>query len=219
MAKLYFRYGAVSSAKTLNLLAVVHNYEQKNQSAILVKPRLDDRFGADTVKSRAGLEQKADFLLCDDSIDELWGEQILGKSCVVVDEAQFLSAKCIDHLRKITIAYKIPVICYGLRTDFRTQLFEGARRLFEVADSIEEIKTVCLHCGKKATVNLKLVDGIPTLAGNQVELGCEESYQPVCFSHYVELTKPVSTEQSSMQTDTVKLKEKTEDQLELSVNL
>lgn len=187
MAKLYFRYGTVSSAKTLNLLAVVHNYEQKDQRALLVKPIMDDRFGADLVKSRAGLERAADFLIDDSNLNEFWGDMLQSVACIVVDEAQFLSANVIDHFRKITITYNIPVICYGLRTDFRTNLFEGARRLFEVADSIEEIKTVCAKCGRKAIINLKLADGVPTISGPQVQLGCEESYIPVCFKHYMEL--------------------------------
>ncbi len=198
MAKLYFRYGTVSSAKTLNLLAVVHNYKQKNQKALLVKPKIDERFGADIVKSRAGLEQRADFLMSDDSKSDFWGDYLQGVSCVLVDEAQFLSADCIDHLRLITVTYNIPVICYGLRADFKTQLFEGSRRLFEVADSIEEIKTVCLHCGRKATVNLKLLDGQPTVEGAQIQLGCEETYVPVCFSHYVELIKPVELKEQGV---------------------
>ena len=187
MAKLYFRYGTVSSAKTLNLLAVVHNYEQKKQKALLIKPKLDDRFGAELVKSRAGLERKADFLISDESISDFSGPILEGVSCVLVDEAQFLSAHCIDHLRDITVTNNIPVICYGLRTDFRSNLFEGSKRLFELADSIEEIKTVCTHCGRKATVNLKLVDGKPTIDGPSVQLGCEETYLPVCFSHYHKL--------------------------------
>lgn len=189
MAKLYFRYGTVSSAKTLNLLAVVHNYEQKDQKAVLVKPKMDDRFGAELVRSRAGLEQKADFLMNDESKSNLWGDILQGVSCILVDEAQFLSSDCIDHLRKITVTYNIPVICYGLRADFRTQLFHGSRRLFEIADSIEEIKTVCARCGRKATVNLKLQDGKPTVEGSQVQLGCEETYLPVCFPHYLELVE------------------------------
>ncbi|TQV76722.1 thymidine kinase [Aliikangiella marina] len=187
MAKLYFRYGTVSSAKTLNLLAVVHNYEQKDQRALLVKPIMDDRFGKKLVKSRAGLERAADFLIDNDNLDEFWGDALANVACIVVDEAQFLSEAVIDHFRKITVTYNIPVICYGLRTDFRTNLFEGARRLFEVADSIEEIKTVCAKCGRKAIINLKLTNGVPTVDGPQVQLGCEESYIPVCYKHYMDL--------------------------------
>jgi thymidine kinase len=190
MAKLYFRYGTVSSAKTLNLLAVVHNYQQKGQKALLVKPKLDNRFGEKTVKSRAGLTREADFLLDDHCLGDFWGDYLNDVACVVADEAQFLSASSIEHLRKITVTYNIPVICYGLRTDFRTNLFEGARRLFELADSVEEIKTVCHHCGRKAIINLKLSDGVPTVDGPQVQLGCEESYIPVCYSHYLSLISP-----------------------------
>ncbi len=182
MAKLYFRYGTVGSAKTMNLLAVAHNYRQQHKRVILLKPRLDDRFGAGVIKSRAGLESEADMLLDADS--HIAREKVHGAHCILVDEAQFLSSAIIDQLRDIAWDENIPVICYGLRTDFRRQLFEGAKRLLELADAIEEVKTTCAYCNRKAIFNLKLLDGKPTLDGPTIELGTEEKYLPACSPCY-----------------------------------
>ena len=184
MAKLYFRYGVVSSAKTLNLLAVAHNYRAQNRKVILLKPALDTRFGTAEIRSRAGLETQADLLL--DRATQLRLADFEGMSCVLVDEAQFVSAAVIDQLRVLSIDSNIPVICYGLRADFRGELFEGSRRLLEVADSIEEIKTTCFFCNKKATMNLKHVDGKPDLEGPSVQLGAEEKFFPACYACYRE---------------------------------
>jgi len=178
MAKLYFRYGTVGSAKTLNLLAVAHNYELQNKKVFLIKPAIDTRFGEKVIKSRAGLEKEANLLIKDSK--ELDFSQFQNMDCILVDEAQFLPTEIIDDLRRVTIELNIPVICYGLRTDFRSNFFSGAKRLMEIADSIEEVKTTCFFCNKKAIVNLKLVNNEPTLDGPQVELGCEEKYVPAC---------------------------------------
>jgi thymidine kinase len=184
VAKLYFRHGTVSSAKTLNLLAVAHNYRSQGKQVVLIKPALDDRFGAEVIRSRVGIEQTADIkVLADTQMDR---KNFEGVSCILVDEAQFCSASVIDQLRAISIDLNIPVICYGLRADFRTQLFEGSRRLFELADSIEEVKTTCAFCNRKAITNLKHVDGVATLAGPAVDLGAEEKYFPACYCCYKE---------------------------------
>ncbi len=184
MAKLYFRYGTVGSAKTLNLLAVAHNYERQGKRVIVLKPAVDTRFGASRVASRAGLDRQADLLLEPET--GLPTTLFDSCHCILVDEAQFVSAFVIDQLREITAARDIPVICYGLRNDFRTRLFEGSRRLLELADSIEELKTTCAYCNRKAVFNLKSVDGKPTLDGPSQTLGCEELYLPACHTHYVE---------------------------------
>ncbi len=184
MAKLYFRYGTVGSAKTLNLLAVAHNYERQGKPVVVMKPAVDTRFGTSKVASRAGLNREADLLLEADT--EVPANLLEACNCILVDEAQFLSAFVIDQLWEITTSRNIPVICYGLRTDFRTHLFEGSRRLLELADSIEEIKTTCTDCNRKAVFNLKSVDGKPTLDGPSRTLGCEELYLPVCPTHYAE---------------------------------
>lgn len=184
MAKLYFRYGTMDSAKTMNLLAVAHNYRAQGKRVMLVKPALDDRFGRDVIASRAGLEKPVDMLIAPDgALDPAAFE---GLDCVLVDEAQFLSAGVIDKLRKLTLSHDLPVICYGLRTDFRTRLFEGAQRLMEVADSIEEVKVTCQFCRRKAVFNLRLVDGKGTLEGAQIQLGGNESYRPACARCYAE---------------------------------
>ncbi len=130
MAKLYFRHGTVGSAKTMNLLAVAHNYQAQGKRVVLIKPALDDRFGQGTIRSRAGLEKAADLLVANDSILDL--ATFAGAACALVDEAQFVSPSVIDQLRTISRDLDVPVICYGLRTDFRTHLFAGAKRLLEL---------------------------------------------------------------------------------------
>ncbi len=184
MAKLYFRYGTVGSAKTLNLLAVAHNYQQQGKRVVLAKPAMDTRFGAEYVVSRAGLRQRADVFLEPESV--LAAERFAGVSCVLVDEAQFLSPKVIDQLHALTRTADIPVICYGLRTDFRTRAFPGSARLFEIADSIEEVKTTCTYCNRKAVFNLKHKNGVATVTGPAVDLGAEEKYFPTCHRCYRE---------------------------------
>lgn len=184
MAKLYFRYGTVGSAKTLNLLAVAHNYERQGKRVLVIKPGFDTRFDLARVVSRAGLERPADVVLEAGEIPA--GHRAAEADCVLVDEAQFLSGEQVQTLREWTRELDVPVICYGLRTDFRTSLFEGARRLMELADSIEEVKTTCTFCNRKATQNLKYVDGVARVDGPSRELGGEERYQAVCYRHYQE---------------------------------
>ena len=182
MAKLYFRYGTMDSAKTLNLLAVAHNYRKQGKKCLLVKPKLDVRFGQALIRSRSGLEAEADLLVEGDQV--LDPELLSGQDCILVDEAQFLSEFVIEQLRDATIDHRVPVICYGLRTDFQARLFPGSRRLLELADSIEEVKVTCYTCSRKAVFNLRLVDGKPSFEGPQVELGADEKYVPVCWTHY-----------------------------------
>jgi|SRR5579862_1754285 len=189
MAKLYFRYGTVGSAKTMNLLAVAHNYQTQGKRVVLIKPVLDDRFGRTTIRSRAGLEKEADILAGEDAMLE--PRRFDGVACVLVDEAQFLSAHVVDQLRRISRDQDVPIICYGLRTDFRTRLFAGAKRLLEVADSIEEIKTTCYFCERKAIFNLKLLNGQPTVAGPSIDLGDEEKYLPACAACFDERVGPL----------------------------
>lgn len=172
----------MDSAKSMNLLAVAHNYRKQGKRVVLLKPKLDDRFGSTTIASRSGLEAEADFLVEEDR--GLPEELFKDTDCVLVDEAQFLSPKVIEQLRRATHDHGVPVICYGLRTDFKTKLFPGAKRLMELADRIEEVKVTCQHCRKKATFNLRLVDGVAAIDGPQVQLGADESYIPVCWHHY-----------------------------------
>lgn len=188
MAKLYFRFGAMGSAKTLNLLAVRHNYEAQGKSVLLLKPGLDDRFGAETVRSRAGMEYRADMLVGPDTVLDF--EAFRGLYCVLVDECQFLSAFLVEQLRELTRQLDIPVIAYGLRTDFRTRLFEGSARLMELADSLEEIKTTCRFCNRKAVFNLRHdASGRAIVEGPSVQLGADACYSPVCYPCYQERTE------------------------------
>ncbi|HTR53123.1 MAG TPA: thymidine kinase [Kofleriaceae bacterium] len=194
MAKLYFRYGTMDSAKSMNLLAVAHNYRKQGKRVLLVKPRLDTRFGASRISSRCGLEAEADLLVDEDAT--LDPRDFAGLDCVLVDEAQFLAPSLIDDLRRITVDPGVPVICYGLRTDFRTKLFPGAQRLMELADRIEEVKVTCQYCAKKAICNLRFVNGAPTVVGPQIQLGADEHYAPVCWAHYDEATRAIAVDTS-----------------------
>jgi thymidine kinase len=182
MAKLYFRHGAMACGKTLMLLAVAHAYEQQGKRVFVIKPELDDRFGGELVRSRAGTHRTADF--CAGPQSQLPLAEIQGVDCVLVDEAQFLSAPFVDLLRALTLEFDIPVICYGLRTDFQTQLFEGSKRLLELADTIEEIKTTCHYCNRKGIFNMRLHNGEPVLSGAKIQLGAEESYRSTCAHCY-----------------------------------
>jgi thymidine kinase len=194
VAKLYFRYGTMDSAKSMNLLAVAHNYRKQGKRVLLVKPRLDNRFGSTKISSRSGLEATADLLIDHDTV--LDPRDFAGLDCILIDEAQFLPPQVIDDLRRITVDPGIPVICYGLRTDFRTRLFPAAQRLMELADRIEEVKVTCQYCAKKAICNLRFVNGTPTVRGPQIQLGADEQYAPVCWGHYDEATRTLGHEAS-----------------------
>jgi thymidine kinase len=192
MSKLYFRYGTVNSAKTLNLLAVAHNYRQQGKRALIVKPAVDTRWGREWITSRAGPKMPADLVLERNSV--ITADDLMAVSCVLVDEAQFLSLFTVEQLAYIAHRNPgIPVICYGLRTDFKTRLFPASARLMELADSIEEIKTTCQYCERKAIFNLKFVNGVPTREGPSVELGAEEKYAPACALCYAEQHAAVTT--------------------------
>lgn len=182
MAKLYFRHGTVGSAKTLNLLAVAHNYRQQGKKVLLMKPGLDTRFGKEQIKSRAGLEMQADVLL--DGQTSILSLDFTDIQCILVDEVQFLCARLIEEFRQISLEWNIPILCYGLRTDFKGFLFEGSKRLMELADSIEEVKATCHFCNKKSIMNLKHVGGEAVRDGESIELGAEEKYYPACYACY-----------------------------------
>lgn len=186
MAKLHFKYGTMGSGKTLQLLVTAHNYEMQHKHVLILKPEMDTRFGYGIIKTRIGIERSADVLLQNDphvfNIPD-------NTSCILVDEAQFLSIEWVNYLRSVSTEYDIPVICFGLKADFKSELFPGSKRLFEVADKIEEIKTVCSVCTRKATQNLKMIDGKPVAKGPSIELGAEEKYLPVCWECYFSAVK------------------------------
>ena len=179
MSKLYFRYGAMGSSKTANALMVWYNYSERGQTALLVKPQLDNRDGERIIASRAGLSEPCVFM------EELPSLDLTGVACVIVDEAQFLTKEQVQQLVNIVDQKNIPVICYGLRADFQGNLFEGSHWLLAWADTIEEIKTVC-WCGRKATYNARLVDGRVVKEGEQIQLGGNESYIALCRKHWAE---------------------------------
>ena len=181
MAKLYFKYGAMGSSKTANALITKFNYEERGMKVWLIKPSIDVRDGADVVRSRIGLQSQAEIITPEKN---LWEEYQNHTDCnvIIADECQFFLAHQIDELRQIVDELNVPVLCYGLRTDFRTQLFEGSRRLFETADSIQEIKTICT-CGKKAIVNARLNwQGEVVIKGGQILIGGNDSYVAMCHS-------------------------------------
>ena len=187
MAKLYFRYGVVGAAKTLNLIAVHNTYKQQGKVSLIFKPAIDVRGGVEKVVSRSGAAEKVDALLPGGGIFEDVVRMIVEKQphCILVDEAQFLSLELVDDLKDLSYTYDIPVICYGLKTDFQTNLFPGSKRLLEVADSIEEVKTTCKHCNSKALYSLRRdKEGKAVFQGPQVLLGWDDTYEPVCHRHY-----------------------------------
>ena len=181
MAKLYFKYGAMGSSKTAQALITKFNYEERGMSVWLIKPATDDRDGATILRSRIGLEAPAEVVRPEDDILTLYAQR--GRRDVIIaDECQFLTPAQIQQLRQLVDEENVPVLCFGLRTDFQTHLFPGSRRLTELADSITEIKTIC-ECGSKATVNARIgADGRIVTQGAQVMLGGNDSYVAMCHA-------------------------------------
>ena len=177
MAKLYFRYGAMGSSKTANAIMVRYNYLERGGRVLMLKPRLDTRDGERMVRSRSGLSAPCAY------VEELEGMDVRGYDCVIVDEAQFLTRAQVLKLVEIVDEAEVPVICYGLRADFRGELFEGSACLLAWADTIEEIKTVC-WCGKKATCNARVQDGRVVKEGEQILLGGNEAFVSLCRRHW-----------------------------------
>lgn len=188
MAKLYFKYGAMGSSKSAQALTTKFNYEEKGMTVWLIKPGTDTRDGADIIKSRIGLSQKAQVISPDESISDAY-HNAGNYDVIIADEAQFLTPQQIDELRTLVDEEDLPVLCFGLRTDFQTHFFPGARRLMELADSITEIKTIC-ECGRKATVNARFDDsGRIITEGDQVVLGGNDRYTAMCHRCWVERIK------------------------------
>lgn len=193
MAKLYFKYGAMGSSKSAQALTTKFNYEEKGMTVWLIKPGTDTRDGADIIRSRIGLEQKAQIISPDESIAEAY-HNAGNYDVIIADEAQFLTPSQIDELRELVDEEDLPVLCFGLRTDFQTHFFPGAMRLMELADSITEIKTIC-ECGRKATVNARFDDsGRIITEGDQVVLGGNDRYTAMCHRCWVERIKEQDNE-------------------------
>ena len=186
MAKLYFKYGAMGSSKTAQALIPRYNYEENDLRVWLIKPSADSRDGEAVIRSRIGLEGVAQILSPEADVLEIFRTEQLGQcDVIIVDECQFLTEEQIDQLRAIVDEHNVPVMCFGLRTDFQCHLFAGSRRLMEVADTIQEIKTIC-DCGAKATVNARIdSEGHIVTQGEQLFLGGNDSYIAMCHKCWV----------------------------------
>ncbi len=181
MAKLYFKFGAMGSSKSASALMCRFNYLQKGINVLLMKPRIDNRFKSDEVVSRIGISAPCIAFADTENLQDLFEEEREknGVQVVIVDECQFCTKKQIDQLREI--AEEAPVLCYGLKTNFKGELFEGSKRLLEVADSIQEIKSVC-ECGKKAIMNGRFVKGHLVTDGSEIEIGGDDKYRGLCWN-------------------------------------
>lgn len=185
MAKVYFRYGTMRSGKTLDLLKVAHNYEELERKVVVLTPDIDTRNSLGIISSRAGMDHDGVIISSDTDLFDLVLSEHTKKtvSCVLVDEAQFLTREQVLQLCRLADDRKIPVIAYGLKSDFQGNLFEGSEAFLVYADKIEEIKTIC-WCGKKATFNARVKDGVVITEGEQIMIGDEE-YVPLCREHYM----------------------------------
>ena len=182
MAKLYYYYGAMGSSKSATLLMAAHTYERQGKKVMLFTSYVDDRFGTGVIASRVGIDKGAEIIGHNDNVVELVGDTT-GISCIFIDECQFLTREQVMQLSDIVDNDNVPVICYGLKTDFKGELFEGSAALFELADSFNEIKTTCSMCESKATMNLRTNNGKPVKTGNVIQIGDDE-YFPMCRKHY-----------------------------------
>lgn len=182
--KLYFRYGTMGSAKTALLLTTAYNFEERHMEYMCMKPIVDTRDGKSVIRSRIGIERHCEWIHADSDIYVLIRNKFRqdGKvmDWILIDEAQFLTAQQVDELSRVVDDFGCNVICYGLRTDFQSRLFEGSRRLFEIADTIDEVKSTC-NCGRKTIINARIdADGNFVSEGAQVEIGGNDRYVAVC---------------------------------------
>ncbi|UWY25716.1 thymidine kinase [Lacticaseibacillus paracasei] len=184
MAQLFFRYGAMNSGKSIEILKVAHNYEEQNKRVILMTSAVDDRAGFGMIASRIGLERTAIPITHETNLYDIIKATDPKAACVLIDEAQFLQKHHIFEAARVVDELHIPVMAFGLKNDFRNELFEGSKYLLLYADKIEEMKTICWFCAKKAIMNLRIHDGQPVYEGKQVLIGGNESYYPVCRHHY-----------------------------------
>lgn len=186
MAQLFFIYGTMNSGKSIQLLSTAHSYQEQGKSVLLLTPSTDTRDGVGTISSRIGLSEEAMVISPDTNLWELEGVNFFfnGYDAILVDEAQFLSKDQITQLSEIVDQLNIPVMAYGLKNDFSNHLFPGSEQLVLLADKLIEMKTTCKWCNKKATMNLRVVDGSPAYEGEQVEVGGNEDYLSVCRYHY-----------------------------------
>lgn len=189
MAKLYFKYGVMGSSKTAQALITKFNYEERGMKVWLIKPLTDSRDGNGLIKSRAGLSAPAYVLPYEENVYESFQKLKEQVDVIIVDECQFISEAQVDQLSMLVIDYNVPVLCFGLRADFRTKMFPGSKRLMEIADSITEIKTIC-SCGRKATVNVRLDStGKIITEGEQILIGGNDRYTAMCYQCFINKQK------------------------------
>lgn len=184
MAQLFFRYGTMNSGKSIEILKVAHNYEEQGKPVVIFTSAVDDREEVGVISSRIGLKRKG--IPIEETMDVKQVVKSLDyqPACVLIDEAQFLSKKHVCQLADIVDDMAIPVMAFGLKNDFRNKLFEGSKHLLLYADKIEEMKTICWFCHKKAIMNMRVHNGKPMYSGEQIQIGGNESYYPVCRKHY-----------------------------------
>jgi thymidine kinase len=184
VGKLYFRYGTMGSAKTAMLLTQAYNFEERGMNYLCMKPIIDNREKENVIRSRIGIERKCSWIYPEMDLyrylKELFEHSLVVKDWILIDESQFLTADQIDQLARVVDDYGVNVVCYGLRTDFQSHLFEGSRRLLELADTIDEIKSTC-SCGRKTIINARIdSQGNIVTDGNQVEIGGDDKYVSLC---------------------------------------
>ncbi len=186
MAQLFFKYGAMNSGKTIEILKVAHNYEEQNKRVVLMTSGVDTRDGIGKVSSRIGLSREATPIFSETDVYQFIEGLDFKPYCVLIDESQFLEKHHVVQFARIVDELDIPVMAFGLKNDFRNELFEGSKYLLLYADKLEELKTICWFCHRKAIMNLRLLDGKPVYTGDQIQIGGNESYYPVCRKHYVD---------------------------------
>ncbi len=191
LAQLFFRYGAMNSGKSIEILKVAHNYEEQHKTVVIMTSAVDDREQVGWITSRIGLKRKALPIYAETDLHKVVSRIDHKIACVLIDEAQFLLKHHILELARIVDELRIPVMTFGLKNDFRNELFEGSKYLLLYADKIEEMKTICWFCNKKAIMNLRVNNGKPIYSGEQILIGGNESYYPVCRRHY--LTPPLGS--------------------------
>lgn len=195
MAQLYYKYGTMNSGKSFEIIKVAHNYEEQGKQVLIFSPAIDTRAGSEQVGSRVGFKRPAipvqdDMNLYDYVLDALPDRDGKHIYCILIDEAQFLKKHHVLQLTRIVDDLNIPVMAFGLKNDFQNQLFEGSYYLLVQADKIEEIKTICWYCDRKATMVIRFRDGKPVNEGEQIQIGGNEDYKPVCRRCYNQAFQP-----------------------------
>lgn len=192
MAQLYYKYGTMNSGKSFEIIKVAHNYEEQGKPVLIFSPAVDTRDGTETIGSRVGFKREA--IPVDNGTDMFELVRDRGREervyCVLVDEAQFLTKEHVVQLTRIVDELGIPVMAFGLKNDFQNNLFEGSYNLLVYADKIEEVKTICWYCDRKATMVIRYKDGVPVSEGDQIQIGGNEDYKPVCRKCYQAAFKP-----------------------------